>query len=160
MLGLGEGKDEAPLGAKDKIAAAKRLREQGYFDTRSVGGPPGYPSQTAAVALVYVLATALAMLLTDAKVNPLEGLPHTGWRLFDSLALGKDIPAVTGDSAHDRLVAILARGFVFFLAAGIIPALAALAEKLVLYKRVKPLIICWGLIAAVPLVVYLVKGLL
>ena len=109
-------------------------------------------------AIVYVIATGLAMLLTDQKINPFSGLPRLGIPFYNELVLGGDIGHVTGDPDQDRLFTVLARGGLIFLATGIIPLLAEAAHNSLFNGRVKPFVLCWILAALAPLAYVLVKG--
>lgn len=147
MLGLGDNKSNVPVGAKDKLAIAKQMREAGRYNINQQGsGSFKYPSQAAIVAVIYVLSTVLAMLLTDAKSNPFASLNLTGNHAIDQFIGGTDIHSFTGNADEDRLFTILGRGAVFFIISGLVPLISFALEKVFLYKRVQPLLICWGVI--------------
>lgn len=146
-------KPEAPTGAREKIEAARKLREAGRYNINmsSGGDDIRYPSQMIPVAVVYGLATILAMLLTDSASSPLSGLHLTGVSSIDHFVTSTDIATITGDRDEDRLFTVLGRGAAFFVLTGLVPGIAYVIERFFFYKRVMPLIICWGVIVAVML---------
>ncbi len=131
------------------------MRASGRYNVNEKGGgETRYPSQTIAITIIYVLATVLAMRLTDNKSNPLSGMHFTGISSFDNFVTGGDIAHFTGDPDEDRLFTIMGRGLAFFALAGFVPFITLVLEKLLFSKRVMPLVLCWG-VTVVLMLIYL-----
>jgi hypothetical protein len=156
-MGLFKVKDKVPVGAKEKIAAAQRIREANRA-TMLQGGKARQYSQTIPVTIIFVLAVAIAMFVTDDG-GMLAGWRPTGIHTFDRILTGSEIPFITGDREMDRLVVVLIRGAAFFVAAGLIPLLALVLVKITT-GRINSLVACWILIVAAPGLLYLWKDLL
>jgi hypothetical protein len=145
MFGL--GKKRIPTGAKEKIELARQMKAAGKFNigtNMGGGGDVHYPSQLIPITIVYVLATAMAMVLTDKGSNPLSGLNLTGNSTIDGLVSGTGNLTFTGDPDEDRLFTILGRGLAFFALTGLVPMFGLIFERLLFRRKVTPFVICWG----------------
>jgi hypothetical protein len=153
MFGL--GKKRIPTGAREKIEMARQMKAAGKFDIGTNMGGSGdinYPSQAIPVTIIYVLATGIAMYLTDKGSNPLTGLNITGNSMVDNLVSGGGVVTFTGVADNDRLYTILGRGFAFFLLSGLVPLLGFLFEQVFFRRKVTPFVVCWGVFLLLMLV--------
>jgi len=141
-----------PVGASAKMEAARKLKESGFFDrerrhgggggSRNFSGEQSYPSQTIPITIVFVIAVIIALVLSWGE-NPLAGLHITGIPSFDDFLTASTF---TGDADMNKVLTLMGRGGVFFILAGIAPAIAIVLERTVLHRKVSPLVLCWGAI--------------
>ncbi len=154
---FGKDKKKDIVGAKEKIATAKRLRNQAQTEMlQKIGQAKSY-SQAIPITFVYVLAVLYAMFLTDANSSLFANIRLTGDHGLDQLLTGSSVPVLVGDRALDRLFTILIRGFAFFIAAGIIPLVSYIVLRIADRTRLNPLVVCWGSIVTLPLLCYIMS---
>lgn len=156
---FGKSKKPEIIGAKNKIAVARQMRDRAMAEMQAKGAEMKKQSQAVPVTVVYCLAVVFAMLVTDSGSNPFASLHPTGFSDIDRLLTGSGIPVIMGDRELDRLIVVLFRGFAFFLAGGFIPFLAFVVLRISDRARINPLVMCWGMLILVPMAYYLSDGL-
>lgn len=117
---------------------------------------PGQASQLIPVTIIFVFAAGLAMLLPDGFLSKFFG-GATGIGILDQALTGGAAPKIAGDADLGRLISILVRGLMLFLAAGAAPFLASVAVRAAGKNRVNPFVACWAMLIALPLF-YLLWG--
>jgi hypothetical protein len=137
-------KQQRLVGAAEKLRHAQQLKG-GYLKEQITSKGEGKNAgPLAAVLLVYFIACALAYVLTTEGILK-SGFPfRTGFSAIDGLLAGTD------------LVAIAARGFVFFLMGGVIPLLTFFWVRLIDRKQDYIFVTFWGVTVGAPLVFLLV----
>lgn len=144
-------KDKKLVGASAKIEAARQLKESGFFDRerrrnsggRDFGGQT-YPSQTIPVTIIFGLGVIIALLISWNDTNPLAGLHITGIPLFDDFVTSDKPYGFMADPDYNKIITLFIRGAIFFVLAGIIPAIAFFFERTLFHKKVPPLLLCWA----------------
>lgn len=154
MIGLGQDDKPKLVGAKEKREMARRLKE-GNFDQVKSKREGGDSSLTAPVLLVYIMSAAVAWFVTDATENKGLGL-HTGDYDVDRFLFGPGVPNIMGDPTIDLGLAVVLRGLVIFLAAGILPGLSWLWIRLLDNARMNAFIAFWGMPVGLVLVYYFI----
>ncbi|MFH1157978.1 MAG: hypothetical protein V1721_03725 [Pseudomonadota bacterium] len=138
------GKKEAKLvGAHDKLALAKQIKESSQANVLFRNSKTKTPSQTVPVVAAFSVAVGLALFLTDGSGPALFGGHPTGIYKLDILLAGPGIPNLIGDADLNRVAVIFIRGFTYFLLTGLAPFIAFLFIGLTGKNRVNPLVACW-----------------
>jgi hypothetical protein len=143
------------IGASAKLDAAARMRQAARADEDTVH--PGQASQMIPITIVFVFAAGLAMMMPEGFLSKFFGGAPTGIGILDQALTGAAAPKISGDADLGRLVSILVRGLVLFLAAGAAPFLASVTVRAVGKSRVNHFVACWGMLIALPLF-YLLWG--
>lgn len=158
MIGLGQDEKPRLVGAKEKREMARRLKG-GNLDEIKSKREGKEASPAASVVLVYTMSAGLAWCMTEASKD--KGLDiRTGDRDLDRFMFGPGVPDIMGDGTIDFALAIILRGLVIFLLAGILPGLSYLWIKALDNARMNVYIVCWGMPVGLVLVYYAMVELL
>ncbi|MCK5555806.1 MAG: hypothetical protein KAI76_06185 [Alphaproteobacteria bacterium] len=142
MFGWGK-KDTKLVGAQDKLALARQIKESFKTNIQLRNNATQTTSQTVPVMVIFMIAVGLAFFMTDGGGSALFGGHPTGIYKLDLLLVGSSIPNLIGDADINRVVVIFIRGFVYFLLTGLAPFIAFLFINLIGKNRVNSFVACW-----------------
>lgn len=135
-------KQNMGIGATEKIAIAKRMRDDAQQKIDHDAGVKERPAIPAAI--VFALAVILAVIITDGGIHFDGGLRVTGFVRFDQMLAGINIPNTFGDGDTNRAIFMFVRGFSFFLLAGIPALLARLLMRAFDQRGLSPYMAIWA----------------
>lgn len=137
-----EKKQNTGIGATEKLAIAKRMREVAQEKIDRNAGVKQRPAIPAAI--IFALAVVLAVIITDGGIHFSGGLQVTGFPRFDQILAGINIPNTFGDGDVNRVVFMFVRGFSFFLLAGIPALLARILMRVFDQRGLSPYMAIWA----------------
>ena len=137
------------VGAQDKLALAKQIKEYSKANIQFRNNETQTASQMVPVSIIFSVAVLLALFITDGRGAALFGGHPTGIYKLDLLLVGPSIPNLIGDTDINRVVVIFIRGFVYFLLTGLAPFIAFLFISLIGKNRVNSFVACWLVICII-----------
>lgn len=151
---MGSDNTEKIIGAREKREmAAKLWREQRGVVNSKKEGPRS--SGAASVAVVVILSTVLAWLVTENHLLGGPGYHPTGAEGLDAFLAGSDIPMLVGDEAIDYWILVFLRGIFISIVTGIIPFMTWIFVQLTDSVKGNFYITSWGVTVGVMILGYL-----
>lgn len=132
------------VGAAQKRAEAMKYRQGFSVQSKK----EGKSSQTVPVLFVLLFAMGLSFAISDLKL--MSGVSfRTGFNLLDDIMFGATPPMITGDQGSDNVIAIFIRTVLIAAAAGVLPVLTYLWQRMRNTMQANPYVTFWGVTAFV-----------
>lgn len=142
---FGEDANKRIISAVEKRIIAKQKKNE--FEQLS--------SSKMAIAIVLILSFILALLMTNGVLA--EGLPYQMGSALDIYLFGPGNPTFSGNAIVDTAIAVLVRGLIIFVVAGIIPGITLGWQTLLNKTHLNGYVAVWGTMVGFAIIIYLLK---
>lgn len=142
---FGEDANKRIISAVEKRIIAKQKKSE--FEQLSSSG--------FAIILVLILSFILSFLMTQGVL--VEGLPYAMGNALDVYLFGPGNPTFSGNQMVDMGIAVIFRGLIIFVIAGLVPGLTLLWQTVLRRTYVNGYVAMWGTLVALSIALYLVR---